>query len=183
MLSRKTFNQYLAWGPSERKVYVKILPILYKIICTKIIARNFFLNCSRSWVVAAAYWPKIFFWIITAVVNGAPTVFFTIFCIFLTFSDHFSLWNHLISWNLSKLINVLSLIRMSWEEKCWKIIRMSWTSIRNTRVARTYKVLFCQSLVGDQFLKAIFWRQKLEYVLKIYCFWELITCTLSCNTF
>ena len=31
-------------------------------------------------------------------------------------------------------INVLTLIRMSWEEKFLKIIRMSWTAIRVTRV-------------------------------------------------
>ena len=37
----------------------------------------FFLNCSLSWVVAASYWPKILFWIMTAVVNGARTVFLT----------------------------------------------------------------------------------------------------------
>ena len=32
------------------------------------------------------------------------------------------------------VINVLCLIRMSWEENCSKIIRMSWTTIRQTRV-------------------------------------------------
>ena len=38
-----------------------------------------------------------------------------------------------------KLINVLSLIRASWEEKCWKIIRISWTSIRETKVLHICK--------------------------------------------
>ena len=36
--------------------------------------------------------------------------------------------------DLGKSLNVLSLIRASWEENCLKIIRMSWTSIRNSKV-------------------------------------------------
>ena len=52
---------------------------------------------------------------------------FTIFLIF-------SYFLRFLSEICEKTIAILSLIRTSWDKKCWKIIRMSWTSIRNTRV-------------------------------------------------
>ena len=60
---------------------------------------------------------------------------------FFIFSDCISTRIKQFSPKSPKSENVLSLIRMSWEEKCLKIIIMSWTAIRATRVAATAGML------------------------------------------
>ena len=83
---------------------------------------------------------------------------------FFIFSDCISTRIEQFSPKSPKSENVLSLIRMSWEEKCLKIIRMSWTAIRVTRVRIT--IMGCKGLQcrqgGDKVLKCKIWGRMLE---------------------
>ena len=87
------------------------------------------------------------------VLGGHFCTLYLVFATFLTCPDGFLLKLNWFFEIFPKLITVLSLIRMSWEEKCWKIIRMSWTSIRNTRVD---KLTLCNTLIPKCLLKKIF---------------------------
>ena len=96
-------------------------------------------------VVPDASWGEIFRNLISVLpwINILGGNFHKIFCLFtlgyitiFLFSDIFILYFTFYLWIYEKIVAILSLLRTSWDEKCWKIIRMSWTSIRNTRVRK-----------------------------------------------